>query len=85
MVVRSLILEETEVVVRVVDEFTGLGHGALAGAHTAYGESASDQVIAEGDECSRQEAEELHHHVTGDAHLALMGSPEDARKTLRQW
>ncbi len=41
-------------------------------------------MIAEGDEVGRREAEELHHYVAGDAHLALMGSAEDVRKALRE-
>ncbi len=77
-----MILEEAEVVVRVVGKVTGLGHGAFVRMHAADGEGASDQVIAEGNAVGRREAEEMHHHVVGDDHLALMVSAEDARKAL---
>ncbi len=77
------VLGEAHHVVGVEDEITGLGHGALAGAHAADGERGGDEVVMERDRVLRRAAEEVDDHLASDAKLGLLRAADDAGEAQR--
>jgi hypothetical protein len=61
----------------VEDEFAGEGGSPFRRAYAADGEGVHDILVAEGHEVGRLGAKKSDHHVTSDALLEAVRTPED--------